>query len=159
MSAVRAASEFPGTVHEAECCWCDASRWPAWVDGCDRVLETTPDWPDRGSSVIWESGPAGRGRVSERVLGHEPLQGVTTHVSDDSINATQSVAFTPVDGGVEVVLKLDYEISKRSIVTPLVDLLFIRRAMERSITTTLDAVRRTARGAAGNSCRGLDWTG
>ena len=137
MSVVSAASEFPATVHEAESCWCDTSSWPAWVDGLDRVLETGPDWPNPGSSVIWQSGPAGRGRVSERVIDHEPLQGLTLHVQDESISARQSVTFTPLDAGVTVELKLDYEISRRSIVTGVIDLLFIRRAMERSITTTL----------------------
>ena len=75
--------------------------------------------------------------MSERVIDHEPLQGLTLQVQDESISARQSVTFTPVDAGVTVELKLDYEISKRSIVTGVIDLLFIRRAMERSITTTL----------------------
>jgi hypothetical protein len=137
MSVVRAGSEFHGTVHEAESCWLDTSSWPAWVDGLERVVETTPDWPGEGASVTWESGPAGRGRVRERMLSYEPLAGLTVAIEDQSITARQSVRFTPTDGGVEVELTLDYTIRKRSITTPLIDVLFIKGAMQRSIATTL----------------------
>ena len=137
MTVVRVASEFPGTVHEAESCWCDTSRWPAWVDGLDHVVETAGGWPKAGAQVVWQSGPAGRGRVTERVLEHQPLAGLTTDVHDDSINARQTVTFTPAEDRVAVELTLAYEIRKRGVFTPLVDFLFIRRAMERSIAATL----------------------
>jgi Polyketide cyclase / dehydrase and lipid transport len=137
MSVVRAASEFHGTVHEAESCWLDTSGWPLWVDGLERVLECSRDWPDPGSSVIWESGPAGRGRVSEQVIAREPLASLSLYVHDASITATQRVAFMPTDEGVAVEVTLDYTVNKRSIFTPLVDMLFIRGAMRRSIATTL----------------------
>jgi polyketide cyclase/dehydrase/lipid transport protein len=137
MSVVRAASEFPGTVHEAECCWLDTSSWPAWVDGLERIVECSPDWPRPGSHVIWQSGPAGRGRVTERVRRHDPLASLTVEIGDASIAATQRVSFTPGDDAVAVELTLDYTIRRQSIVTPVVDVLFIRGAMRRSIATTL----------------------
>ncbi len=137
MSVVRAASEFPGTVHEAESCWLDTSSWPAWVDGLERVVECSGDWPRPGSGVTWESGPAGRGRVREQVVSYEPLAGIGLHVHDGSIDATQRVSFSPTDDGVTVELTLDYTIRKRSLLTPLIDVLFIRGAMQRSIATTL----------------------
>jgi hypothetical protein len=127
----------PGTVHEVEQRWYDTSRWPFWVDGCQDVIEVTGDWPEHGASVTWDSGPAGRGRVVERVAEHEPLAGQTLAVSDDSITGRQSVTFTPDGDGVEVALSLAYEIQKRSLFTPLVDILFIRRAMATSLSTTL----------------------
>jgi hypothetical protein len=128
---------FPGTVHEAESCWYDIARWPAWVDGLSRVLEVLGDWPGAGSSVHWESGPSGRGRVRERVTDYEPLVGQTVQVEDDSIRGRQQVAFTPADGSVEIELSLVYEIKRRSPLTPLVDFLFIRRAMAISLRKTL----------------------
>jgi hypothetical protein len=150
MSVVRAAAAFPGTVHEAESCWCDASRWPSWVDGLDHVLETDADWPAPGTSVAWQSGPAGRGRVCERVVSFDPLSALTVAVDDDSISGRQTVTFVPAGQRVEVELALDYRITKRSMFTPLVDLLFIRRAMEASLAATLArfgaelAMRRTS---------------
>ncbi len=128
---------FEGTVHEAETCWYDTGGWPNWIDGLDHVVAVHGPWPQAGASVAWQSGPAGRGRVTERVTGFEPLSGQTSDVSDDSIDGRQSVQFTPVDGEVEITLTLEYEIKQRNPFTPLVDLLFIRRAMEMSLRATL----------------------
>jgi hypothetical protein len=75
--------------------------------------------------------------VLERVIGYEPLGSQTLEVEDDSIQGRQSVAFTPADGDVEVQLSLRYRIKRRTPVTPLVDLLFIRRAMAMSLRKTL----------------------
>lgn len=137
MRAVQAEVTLPGSVHEAESCWYDTTRWPSWVDGLARVLAVEPGWPRAGSSVRWESGPAGRGRVVERVVAYEQLAGQTLEVEDDSIRGRQSVAFTPEGNGVEVELRLEYEIKRRTIVTPLIDILFIRRLMAASLRRTL----------------------
>jgi Polyketide cyclase / dehydrase and lipid transport len=137
MASVRAADTFHGTVHEAELCWYDVSRWPAWVDGLSRVVALAGEWPQPGSIVTWESGPAGRGTVRERVTAHEPLAGVTLEVEDDSISATEWIEFTPADGEVQVRVTLEYAIKRRSIVTPLVDALFIRRLIAASLRRTL----------------------
>jgi hypothetical protein len=63
--------------------------------------------------------------------------GQTLEVEDDSIRGRQSVAFDGLEGGVRVELALEYELRTRSLVTPLVDLLFIRRAMAASLRSTL----------------------
>jgi Polyketide cyclase / dehydrase and lipid transport len=139
MRKVSVAEVFSATVHQAETCWYDTSRWSAWVDGLDQVQGTTGNWPEVGSTVTWRSSPAGRGTVTERVSAHEPLAGQTVEVTDDSIFGRQSIAFTPADDGAEVVLSLEYTISRRTPFTPLVDLLFIRRAMETSLRRTLHA--------------------
>jgi hypothetical protein len=137
MASVGVTAGFPGTVHEAETCWYDPGRWPAWVDGLERVRDLAAPWPERGGRIAWESGPAGRGHVTETVIAYAPLGGQTVDVEDDSIRGRQSVMFTPAQDRVEVELRLAYEIKRRSIFTPLVDWLFIRRAMERSLRTTL----------------------
>ena len=128
---------LPGTVHELEQRWYDTSRWSAWIDGLGRVVEVAGDWPRVGSSVTWDSGPAGRGRVVERVVAYETLEGQTLEVEDSSITGRQSVAFVPVEDGVEVQLSLAYELKQRSLLTPVVDTLFIKRAMSTSLATTL----------------------
>jgi hypothetical protein len=137
MRTVAAAQTFPATAAEAERRWFDTGRWDHWIDGLERVAAVEGPWPEPGSSVTWQSNPAGRGRVSERVVEHEPLRSQTLEVEDDSIRGRQSVTFTPVDGGVEITLTLAYEIKRRSPVTSLVDLLFIRRAMTSSLQTTV----------------------
>ena len=137
MRTVRVTQTLPGTVYEIEQRWYDTSRWTAWVEGLRRVVEVAGDWPGVGSSVTWDSGPAGRGHVVERVVAHEALAGQTVEVDDSSIIGRQSVAFVAVDDRVEVQLALAYELKKRLLFTPLVDALFIKRAMATSLATTL----------------------
>ncbi len=107
------------------------------MDGLQRVLEVDGGWPNPGATVIWESGSAGRGRVTERVSEREPLRSLTVEVDDPSIGGRQSVSFIPTAHGVEVVLSLDYELKRRSLISPLVDLLFIKRAMAASLAATV----------------------
>ena len=137
MATIRVDHLLDGTVHEAERCWYDTTRWPEWVDELARIVAVEGDWPRPGATVIWESGPAGRGRVRERVTAYEPLAGQTVEVEDDSITGTQRVAFDPAGGGVHVQLTLSYSIKRRSPLTPLIDLLFVRRPMATSLTRTL----------------------
>jgi hypothetical protein len=137
MRAVHAAQTFPASVDEAERCWYDTSRWGRWVDGLDRVLQTLEPWPRVGGGVTWESGPAGRGRVTETVLAYAPAGGQTVEVSDDTVTGRQAVTFAAVPAGVEVTLRLEYRLRRRSPVTPVVDVLFIRREMSLSLGRTL----------------------
>ncbi|MFZ1994585.1 MAG: SRPBCC family protein [Solirubrobacteraceae bacterium] len=137
MRAVRTAQMFAASVTEAEHCWYDTSRWESWVDGLDRVLQTDEPWPMVGGSVSWESGPAGRGQVTETVVAYTPADGQTVEVVDDAVTGRQAVAFAAVGGAVQVTLMLEYRLRRRSPVTPVVDALFIRRAMAGSLARTL----------------------
>jgi len=137
MRSVHAVHTFATAVHEAERCWYDTSRWPSWVDGLDRVLETRDPWPMVGGGVIWESGPAGRGQVTETVVAYARADGQTVEVSDDAMSARQTVSFAAVPAGVEVTLRLEYRLARRSPVTPIIDVLFIRREMSLSLSRSL----------------------
>jgi hypothetical protein len=137
MGRARVLHTFAGSVRQAQACWYDTTRWPVWVDGLEQVLRVDGDWPRVGSRVTWESGPAGRGRVTERVIAYDSACGQTLEVDDTSIGGLQSVSFAPAPHGVQVGLSLEYGLKKRSIVSPLVDLLFIRRAMAVSLEATV----------------------
>mgnify|MGYP003701636909 CR=1 FL=1 len=138
MKAVTVTQSFTGSVSELESRWYDTGGWGSWVDGFDRIVETCGDWPRAGAIVTWQSGPAGRGRVTERVLVYEPQAGQTVDVEDDSITGRQRVVFKPALDGVEVTLSLEYQIKRPSFFTPLIDILFIRRAMAASLEATLN---------------------
>lgn len=131
--------QFPGSVHAAQTLWEDTGRWTAWIDGLDSVTAVSADWPAAGAQVRWESGPAGRGEVTERVSEREPLTGIRTEVSDATLEGSQRVSFEPVgEETVLVTLSLEYRIRRRTLVTPLVDLLFVRGAMRSSLLATLE---------------------
>ncbi len=147
MRTVTVTRRLAVSIAEAERCWYDTGRWMSWVDGCDHVVEVRGDWPGPGSAVIWDSGPAGRGRVTERVTAHEPRRGQTVAVDDPSIRGCQTITFAAGEDGIVISLALEYELVRRSIVSPVVDLLFIRRAMLSSVGRTLDRfVERVAAG-------------
>ncbi|HEY1522144.1 MAG TPA: SRPBCC family protein [Solirubrobacteraceae bacterium] len=138
MPRVTATIELPGLVYDAETCWYDVGRWPEWVDGLARIVEVRGDWPKVGSEVVWESHPAGRGTVRERVTEYGPRSGQTSDVDDDSVTARQSVSFQPLADGVQLQLALEYSLKRRSPVSWLVDLVFIRRLMGSSLGRTLN---------------------
>jgi hypothetical protein len=137
MGSVGVTEVFRASLQEVESGWYDTSRWPAWVDGLDRVLSIKDDWPGVGGSVTWESGPAGRGTVTEQVTAYERLVGQTLEVQDVAIRGRQIVAFKALGDSVEVKLSLQYSHRRGSIIMPLTDVLFIRREMTRSLARTL----------------------
>ncbi len=139
VSAVAVSEKFPATVHAAQTLWEDTARWTTWVDGLDRVVEVAAGWPAPGAHVRWESGPAGRGEVIERVSDREPLVSLSTEVSDETLQGSQRVSFEPVgEDTVLVTLSLEYRIRRRTLFTPLIDVLFVRRAMRTSLLSTLE---------------------
>ena len=137
MGRASADDAFAASLPDAEAVWYDTKGWPDWIDGLSGVALVEGDWPHAGATVTWVSNPAGRGRVVEHVVSYEPGVGQTVEVEDDSIRGRQSVAFDGLEGGVRVELGLEYELRARSLVTPLVDLLFIRRAIAASLRSTL----------------------
>jgi hypothetical protein len=137
MATVAATLALPASMHNAETVWYDTTGWPGWIDGLESVIAVQGAWPAVGASVTWQSVPAGRGRVTELVVGYEQLVGQTLEVEDDSIRGRQSVTFTPLDDGVEVELQLEYKLKKRSLLMPIVDVLFVRNAWRSSLRSTL----------------------
>jgi hypothetical protein len=111
--------------------WTNTSRWPTFVDGFGHVLELDDAWPQPGSKIVWQSIPAGRGRVTERVVECSD-DAFVTDVYEERLSGRQSVRF---DVG-EVAMELDYDLAAGGPLSAVTDWLFIRRALE-------DALRRT----------------
>lgn len=138
MPTVRATTTVPGRVVDAEELWYDPHRWAAWIDGFGHVAKLEGDWPHAGARLLWDSRPQGRGRVSERVTEYEARAGQTLAVEDARLDGTQQVAFEPQGDEVLVNLTLEYTLKERSVITPLLDLVFIRRALRDSLQRTLE---------------------
>jgi hypothetical protein len=138
MPSVDAVVTVPGTVAAVERAWYDTGRWRGWVDGFEELVGVTGSWPGVGAVVRWRSFPAGRGSVTETVREYESGAGQVVAVTDDTIEAQQTVTFAPDPDGVEVLLTLNYRITQRSIATPVFERLFVSRAMRASVQETLD---------------------
>jgi hypothetical protein len=127
----------PGPIHEVEAFWYDTSRWPTWVDGLAHIDRVQDRWPTAGGKVVWDSTPAGRGRVVERVVAHEPGVGQELEVEDAKILGRQRLTFTEGEDAVRIHLSFSYRIKKRNPFTPLFDLLFVRRVFATNVHNTL----------------------
>ena len=143
MGRARAKIDLPTQVSATEALWYDLQRWPAFVDGFHHVAKLEGDWPEAGARLLWDSTPAGRGRVVERVTSYEVRAGQTVEVEDPKLTGTQTVSFTPrPDGGCELALELRYALKDANPLTPVVDALFVRRALTESLRRTLTRFRR-----------------
>lgn len=135
MPRISAEIDVDAPLPAVEALWYDVNRWPSFVDGFARVV-MREDWPQAGGRLVWDSTPRGRGRVVERVSRHVPGSGQVAEVEDPRLRGTQEVRFTALQDGTAVGLQLDYRLKDRNPLTPLVDLLFVRRSLR-------DALRRT----------------
>lgn len=137
MPTVKTHRTYDSSIATVESHWHDTANWPNWVDGLARVTKVQGDWPKVGANVSWQSSPAGRGTVNEKVVEYDPGHGHAVDLIDDSMVGRQTVVFTPVDQGVDVSLSLEYSITKKGFLTPVVDFLFVRRAMRMMLESTL----------------------
>ncbi|HEX2397264.1 MAG TPA: SRPBCC family protein [Solirubrobacteraceae bacterium] len=137
MSRVAAVHDVVGPLGAAERLWYDTARWPSFIDGFGHVVKMEGAWPAPGSRIVWDSTPAGRGRVVERVIDHRPGVGQAVEVEDATLWGTQRVRFEQLQDGTAVGLELDYRLKQRGPVRGLIDLLFIRRAIRDSLQRTL----------------------
>jgi hypothetical protein len=115
--------------------WSNVERWPSFVEGFARRLELSPDWPEPGGRVVWESTPDGRGRVTETVL-ENSVGSFSTRVFEEALMGSQTLRVAPAPDGAEVELSLEYELAKYGPLAGVADAIFIRRALR-------DALRRT----------------
>jgi uncharacterized membrane protein len=137
VAKVRASVAIAALASQAEELWYDTKRWPTFIDGLHHVARLEGDWPHQGARVLWDSKPAGRGRVQERVIAYAAREGQTVAVEDEKIHGTQRVTFTPTESGVTVGLELEYTLKEARPGMAVVDLLFIRRPQRESLQRTL----------------------
>ena len=136
MRTAEARAGVPLAPPEALQLWTSVERWPSFVEGFGRVLERSDGWPAVGDRVVWESTPGGRGRVTEKVVEHEPGR-FSTLVFEEALSGRQTVIVAPAPDGAEVELSLEYTLTKYGPLSAIADVLFIRRAVRDSLRRTL----------------------
>ena len=137
MRTARAQGDLVLTPEAALRLWTDVERWPSFVEGFARYLERSPEWPAPGASVVWESTPAGRGRVTEKVVESGGPDRFATQMFEDRLHGTQTFRVVESEGGSRAELSLDYELTKYGPLSALADAIFIRRAVRDMLRRTL----------------------
>jgi hypothetical protein len=117
--------------------WTDVDRWASFVEGYARTLERSPEWPAAGSRVVWESTPAGRGRVTEKVTEGEGPDRFVTMVFEERLNGTQTFRVVESEAGSRAELSLEYQLTKYGPLSAVADAVFIRRAIRDSLRRTM----------------------
>jgi uncharacterized membrane protein len=139
MGVARDAVTVPLSPERAFALWTDLTRWPTFVDGFAHVERVDEGWPGEGAKLVWRSGPAGRGVVTERVVASEPGIRLVTQVFEERMRGAQAVGFELLeDDSTRMDIELDYTLTRGGPFAGVTDLLFIRRAQT-------DALRRTLR--------------
>ena len=136
MSSVRVAAAVPLGPEAAVALWSDPRRWPAFVEGLDRIVEQSPDWPAEGARLVWESGGPGRGRVTEKVAASSPTR-FATHVYEQRLAGLQAFEALEDARGSRIELSLDYELAGAGPLRAVTDALFVRRAVRDALARTL----------------------
>lgn len=127
MGRVRVAAVVPGPPDAVMALWRDTRRWPSFVDGFRTVTRV------EGDLVVWDSTPAGGGRTYER-----RTSDAVTDVETEQYRGKRTVTAEPGDGDdVLFSVELRYELKERTLVTPLVDRFFVRRALADSLSRTV----------------------
>ena len=117
--------------------WSDVGRWPSFVEGLARIAHLSPDWPERGAKVVWESAPGGCGRVTEKVPERGPRR-FATQVFEERFLGTRTAEFGPAGGDrTRVALELRYELARGGPVEALRDMLFVRSELHGALARTL----------------------
>ncbi len=76
----------------------DADRWRDWVDQFASAV-SSDGYPQVGGTLVWRSGRAGRGEVTERVAEHEPRHRHRIAFSDPEAEGELVTTFEPTAGG------------------------------------------------------------
>jgi hypothetical protein len=117
--------------------WTDPARWATFVEGFAHVVERDDGWPAEDTRLVWESVPAGRGRVTEKVVTPPASDRFATRVFEERLIGLQTLRAVESEGGSWVELTLEYTLTKYGPLGAVADALFIGRAVRDSLRRTL----------------------
>ena len=137
MRVARAQADLVLTPEAALRLWTEVDRWPSFVEGFARPVDRSPEWPHAGARLVWESSPAGRGRVTEKVVEAEGPDRFVTQVFEERLHGVQTFRVVESEGGSRAELALVYELTKYGPLSAVADVIFIRRAIRDSLRRTL----------------------
>lgn len=145
MPSVSAETVVPASLAEVWDLYFDSTRWTSWVDEFRGADETDDGYPEEGGTLVWHTGPAGRGQVTETVLEHEPRRLHRIRYLDQSSEGEQETRFEIAGEGTKVTLELTYRLLKPTLI-PFTDRLFVRPQMRNSLLRSLQGLAAEAGG-------------
>lgn len=117
----------------------DPAGWPEWVDAFAGV--TWKDgYPLRGGKLIWRTGSAGRGEVTEDVVEHEPRTLHKIRFSDPTMTGELETRFAMEGPNTRVTQTMSYSLAERGVFAFL-GALFVRSQIKRSLQRSLEGLR------------------
>jgi uncharacterized protein YndB with AHSA1/START domain len=148
MSGVEVEADIDAPLADVWDLYFDPDRWSLWVDGFARVT-ARDGYPEVGGTLSWESNPAGRGLVSERVLVHEPRRLHRIGYTDPGSEGELETRFEMLPAGergrrTRVAQTLRYRLRRGGPLNAITDRLFIRSQMRGSLQRSLSELRAEA---------------
>jgi len=144
MAKVEASVEIPAPLADVWDLYFDPDRWASWVDGFAAVVSES-GYPEAGGELVWRSTEAGRGRVKESVVAHEPRTLHRVRYEDPESAGEFETTFEMVPSGgdrvTKVTQRLAYGLQGGGPLGAVTDLLFIRSQMRRSLERSLSDLR------------------
>jgi hypothetical protein len=129
----------PVSLAEAWEAYFDPRTWAEWVDAFAGVV-SFEGYPDAGGTLVWRTGAAGRGEVTETVEAHEPRRLHRIAFSDPTMTGTLETTFAIEGEGVRVGQAMTYRLAERGLFAFL-GALFVRSQVRRSVERSLTAFR------------------
>jgi uncharacterized protein YndB with AHSA1/START domain len=136
--------QIPATLAETWRLYFDPASWSRWVDEFRALDSISDDYPEAGARLVWHSGPAGRGQVSETVLEHEPRRLHRIRFADPSSEGELTTTFRIEGDGTRVGLELDYSLVSGGLFSRVTDIFFIRSQMAQMLIRSLEGLRTEA---------------
>ena len=140
MAAVGKVSEeekIPAPLADVWDLYFDPKVWPAWVDQFHAVDTIEPPYPEEGGRLVWHSGQAGRGQVTETVIEHEHRRLHRIRFADPASEGELLTTFEIDGDGTKVKLDLVYGLLQPGFFGPITDRLFVRSQMASSLSRSL----------------------
>jgi Polyketide cyclase / dehydrase and lipid transport len=136
MSRVEASIPIKASLAETWEHYFDPRGWAVWVDGF-QAAESEEGYPEVGGTLRWRSVEAGRGRVTERVLEHEPRRRHRIAFSDPQSEGELVTEMAIEGDGTRVTQTMDYRLAGRGPFSWVSDRLFVRSQVRGSLERSL----------------------
>ncbi len=139
MPRAEAEVDVSASLAEVWDAYLDPRRWPEWVDAFASVV-SADGYPQQGGTLVWRTGAAGRGEVTEAVLAHEPRRVHRIDFSDPTMTGELETTFAIEGEGTRVKQAMTYRLVERGFFA-FIGALFVRSQVTRSLDRSLKAFR------------------